>query len=152
MQVLDDQISSISPRILTTTLNTISQPVSKRKKKKMHAYQNYLLSSYRLWVIWMFHWSSLIVRYLGKIEHYSLHEESTTRDPNKTKWRADVKCFEMSIKSILNGFLLQMWTLRSSVDEMISYVCARQIVPFNLGECWQNIYLDFKEFTTINTQ
>ena len=63
----------------------------------------------------------------------------------------DVKCFEMSIKSILNGFLLQMSTLRSSVNEMISCVCARQIVPFNLGECWQNIYVDLKDFTAINT-
>ena len=47
----------------------------------------------------------------------------------------------MSSKSTLKGFLKQM--LRSSlvIDKDIYIV----IIFFNLGEWWQDIYLDFKE-------
>ena len=65
--------------------------------------------------------------------------------------------FEMSIKSSLNDFLLQL--LKSSV-EISSYVYTKTIILFHLDEQWQNhdlprrftpskypatIHLDFKE-------
>ena len=61
---------------------------------------------------------------------------------SKQNKMADVKCCAMSIKSILNGFLLQMSTLRASVDETISCVCARQLflsISVNAGRIFTSI-------------
>ena len=61
---------------------------------------------------------------------------------SKQNKMADVKCFEMSIKSILNGFLLRMSTLRSSDDKMISCVCERQLflsISVNAGRIFTSI-------------
>ena len=52
------------------------------------------------------------------------------RDSNKSKLAGVNSRFEMSIKSTLNGFLLQM--LRSCVVEITPYVYTKTILLFNL--------------------
>ena len=55
------------------------------------------------------------------------------RDRNKQIKMADVNLrFEMSIKSTLNGFVLQM--LRSRFVEITSCIYTKSRILFNLGE------------------
>ena len=61
------------------------------------------------------------------------------RKPNKNKMAGVNSRFASVSETIFNGFLLK------NVVEITECVYTKTIILFNLGEKWQNIYLDFKE-------
>ena len=115
----DDHLFSISSPVLSTILNTISQPVSKQKKG---AYLAKL---------------SLIIKLS------SLNDKNVSL--KQSHW------FAISEKFSIFHFTRSQQ--RAVQIKQNGFVCmCKAIVPFNFGECLQNIYLVCKEFTTMYTQ